>query len=65
MAERGKPMTIWSDYDMNFVGAVRELKDHYTHLGNAQKELTIGKFSADQGIQWSFAPERAPHFGVL
>ena len=50
---------------MNFVGAARELKDLCTHLGNAQTELAIDNFCADQGIQWSFAPKHAPHFGGL
>ena len=27
IAQRGKPMTFWSDHGMNFVGAARELKD--------------------------------------
>ena len=58
-------MTPWSDHSTNFVGAARELKDFYTHLGNAQTELTIDKFCADQGIQWSFAPEHALHIGGL
>ena len=51
---------------MNFVGAARKLKDLYTHLGNAQTKHAIDHFCADQGIQWSFAPEYAPHvFGGL
>ena len=58
-------MTSWSDNGTNFVGAARELKELYTHLGNAQSEHVISKFCADQGVQWSFAPEHAPHFGGL
>ena len=42
-----------------------ELKDLYTHLGNAQTEHAIDKFCADQGIQCSFVPEHAPHFSGL
>ena len=49
---------------MNFIGAARELKNLYTHLGNAHTELAINKFCADQGIQWSFPPEHALQFGV-
>ena len=41
------------------------MKDLYTHLGNAQIEHAINQFSADQGIQWIFVPEHAPHFGRL
>ena len=47
------------------MGAARELKDLYTHLGNAQTEHVICKFCVDQGIQWSFVPEHAPHFDGL
>ena len=47
------------------MGAARELKDLYTHLGNAKTEHAINKFCADQGIQWSFVPEHTPHFGGL
>ena len=47
IAVRGKPTTIWSDYGTNFMGAARELKDLYTHLGNAQTEHVIDKFCAD------------------
>ena len=50
IAQWGKPLTIWSDQRTNFVGAVKEWKDLYTHLGNAQTEHTIDKFCADQGI---------------
>ena len=58
-------MTIWSDHITNFVGAARELKVLYTHLGNAQTENAIDHLCANQGIQWSFAPEHAPHFSGL
>ena len=47
------------------MGAARELKDLYTHLGNAQTKHAIDKFCADQGTLWSFVPEHAPHFGGL
>ena len=47
------------------MGAAKELKDLYTHLGNAQTEHVIDKFCVDQGIQWSFAPEHVPHLGGL
>ena len=35
ISQVGKSMTIWSDHCTNFVGAVRELKDFYTHLKKA------------------------------
>ena len=52
IARWGKPTTIWSDHSTNFVGVARELKDIYTHLGNAQRELVINMFCADQSIVW-------------
>ena len=60
IARRGKPSTIWSDHDTNFMGAAREFNDLYTHLGYAQTEHAIDKFCVDEGIQWSFVPEHAP-----
>ena len=56
---------IWSDHGTNIMGATRELKDLCTYLGNGQTENAIDKFCADLVIQWSFAPEHAPHFGGL
>ena len=60
---------IWSDQGKNFMGAARELKDLYTctctYLENAQIEHVIDKFCANQGIQWSFAPEYVAQFGGL
>ena len=35
ITQRGKPMTIWSNHSTNFVGTAKELKDLYTHFGNA------------------------------
>ena len=65
IATRWKPTTIRSDHGTNFVGAARVLKDLCAHLENAQTEYAIDHFCADQGIQWSFASEHAPHFGGL
>ena len=56
---------MWSADGTNFVGGARELKDLYIHLGNTRTEHAINRFCADQGIQWSFAPERAPQFSGL
>ena len=55
-------MSIWFDHGMDFMGASRELKNIYAHLGNAQTEHAIDKSCTDRGIQWSFAPEHAAHF---
>ena len=47
IGRRGLPDVIWSDHGTNFVGAARELKNPYMHLGNARAEHAIDKFCAD------------------
>ncbi len=56
---------IWSDHGTNFVGANREIKDLYLFLQNKGNESLIADFCSLRGIEWSFIPERAPHFGGL
>ena len=56
---------IWSDHGTNFVGAAQELIDvHKFHSQREMKDL-ITHFCAEQGIDWKFTPEHAPHFGGL
>ena len=62
---RGYPSLIWSDHGRNFVDVSRELKKLYEFL---QKESTNGailQFCATKNIEWSFIPERSPHFDGL
>ena len=47
IARQGKPTIIWSDHNTNFVGAARELKNLYAHLGKTQMEHAIDTFCAD------------------
>ena len=64
-ARRGKPSLIWSDHGTNFVGATRELKGMFDFLKLQATQGAISDFSSSQNIDWSFIPERAPHFGGL
>ena len=65
VARRGKPSRIWSDHGTNFVGAARELKELYVHLRATETQGFITAFCSQQGIEWCFTPEHAPHFGGL
>ena len=65
IARRGKPTKIWSDHGTNFVGAAREIRELVLFLQEQMAQGAISDFCATQGIEWSFIPERAPHFGGL
>lgn len=65
VARRGKPIKMWSDHGSNFVGTSRELKDLAIFLEKQKESGEVSDFCTSQGIEWSFVPERAPHFGGL
>ena len=65
IARRGRPTSIWSDHGTNFVGANRSLKELYEFLLSQKTKAVVCDFSSNQGIDWHFIPERAPHFGGL
>ena len=65
IARRGKPVSIWSDHGSNFVGAARELNELFAFLKEQTSSDKILNFCSSQGIEWSFIPEHAPHFGGL
>ena len=65
IARRGKPVLIWSDHGMNFVGAARLLSELHRFLRKQDTEEAVTRFCMSQGITWDFIPERAPHFGGL
>ena len=65
VSRRGKPSTMWSDHGTNFVGANRQLKDLYSFLRKRETEDSITLFCGAEGIDWSYIPEKAPHFGGL
>ena len=65
IARRGRPTSIWSDHGTNFVGANCSLKELYEFLLSQKTKAVVCDFSSNQGIDWHFIPERAPHFGGL
>lgn len=65
IARRGKPSSIWSDHGSNFVGASRELLELTDFFQQQKTKGDISEFCTSQGIEWSFIPEHAPHFGGL
>lgn len=52
VARRGQVTTMHSDNGTNFVGAARLMKE-------------LSAFLCTRGIEWSFIPAQAPHFGGL
>ena len=56
---RGTPLQVVSDNGTNFVGAAREMEE----LVRAMDKDVVVRQAADRGIQWSFNPPAAPHFG--
>lgn len=65
IARRGKPHTIWSDHGSNFVGAKQELADLAVFLEKQKEKGEISDFCSPPMIQWTYIPERAPHFSGL
>ena len=65
IARRGKPISIWSDHGSNFIGASRELAELVTFLEQQKTKGHISEFCSSQGIEWSYIPGHAPHFGGL
>lgn len=65
VARRGKPSKIWSDHGSNFIGACRELTELVEFLETQKTKDDVSNFCTSQGIDWSFIPEHAPHFGGL
>ena len=58
-ARRGAPAKIVSDNGTNFVGAIAELRREFANLDRQ----SVVRGARRQGIEWSFNPPHAPHFG--
>lgn len=65
IARRGLPITVYSDHGTNFVGASNELKELYQFLEKRDTQTSIVDFCSQRKVEWSFIPERSPHFGGL
>ncbi|XP_043264236.1 uncharacterized protein LOC122404367 [Colletes gigas] len=62
IARRGVPSCMFSDNGTNFVGADRELKEHFNTVYQTPEMRTK---CGQKGIKWRFNPPSAPHFGGM
>nr|XP_043067310.1 uncharacterized protein LOC122321445 [Drosophila bipectinata] len=60
---RGKCTRMYSDNGTNFIGARRSLDEMQQLLSSTQHKDHVANSLADEGIQWTFIPPRAPHWG--
>ncbi|KAH8313484.1 hypothetical protein KR067_006894 [Drosophila pandora] len=60
---RGKCNHMYTDNGTNFIGAKRSLDEMQQLLSSSQHKDQIVNTLADEGIQWTFIPPRAPHWG--
>ena len=58
---RGKPLVIYSDNGLNFVGAERELREAVTNPYEQGQKIQDEMTS--RTIEWHFSPPHGPHFG--
>ncbi len=65
IARRGQPRMIHSDHGSNFVRANRDLRELTYALNKCDISDAIVKFCSNNGVQWTFIPERSPNFGGL
>ncbi|XP_055589375.1 uncharacterized protein LOC129741652 [Uranotaenia lowii] len=65
VARRGKCAEILSDNGTNFVGARNKMRELLELLRDRSHRDQVAKECANSGIQWSFSPPSAPHFGGL
>ncbi|XP_075167810.1 uncharacterized protein LOC142239966 [Haematobia irritans] len=65
ISRRGKCKKIFSDNGRNFLGASRELSEmHKVILSQTHNEIVSASLAED-GIQWTFIPPFAPHWGGM
>nr|XP_043069085.1 uncharacterized protein LOC122321977 [Drosophila bipectinata] len=60
---RGKCTRMYSDNGTNFIGARRSLDEMQQLLNSTQQKDHVANSLADEGIQWTFIPPRAPLWG--
>ena len=65
ISHRGSPQKIYCDNATNFVGASNLLQDLGPIVQNSAAQEKIATSCANKGIDFSFIPPRAPHFGGL
>ncbi|KAH8324103.1 hypothetical protein KR074_000038, partial [Drosophila pseudoananassae] len=59
----GKCTRMYSDNGTNFIGARRSLYEMQQLLSSTHHKDHVANSLADEGIQWTFIPPRAPHWG--
>lgn len=65
IARRGKVSCIYSDNEINFIGAARELNELYEFFVKEQMQHKLNEFFVESRIEWRNIPPNAPHFGGL
>ena len=63
-SRRGLPNTIYSDNATNFIGSRNEIQEIQQML-QCDRQSSLKRSMANQGVQWVMIPPRAPHFGGL
>lgn len=64
-SRRGKPVRLYSDNGLNFVGACNQFKELYTKIHDNERNKQVKEFLAVDKIHWSFIPARSPHMGGI
>lgn len=62
IGRRGIPAYIFSDNDLNFIGAAREIQKALEEA-LSQDDSDLNQMLMKNRIKWSTIPARAPHFG--
>ena len=63
-SRRGVPNTIYSDNATNCIGSRNEIQEIQQML-QCDKQSSLKRSMASQGVQWVMIPPHAPHFGGL
>ncbi|XP_040169767.1 uncharacterized protein LOC120904087 [Anopheles arabiensis] len=65
IGRRGLVSELHSDNGTNFKGASNELNNLYRLLHSDEHQRKMHSWTLERGIDWTFIPPRAPHFGGL
>ncbi|XP_039436592.1 uncharacterized protein LOC120418326 [Culex pipiens pallens] len=65
VSRRGKPVKLFSDNGLNFVGSKNKLRDLYELFRSQQLKGKLDDFCTKTSIDWRMIPPNAPHFGGL
>ncbi|XP_018376013.1 PREDICTED: uncharacterized protein LOC108769493 [Trachymyrmex cornetzi] len=65
ISRRGRPIELYSDNGLNFVGANHELNELYKLFKDESIKQKINDFMATERVKWHFIPPRVPHMGGI